>query len=363
MTLRHLVLPLLLVSLAVPAAADVTIRSKMKSGGFNGLGAFEGTDVRSIQGDKSRNTSDITYSGRMMRMLSGPKDAVVITRVDLDKVWSVVPSKKSYTERSISAQFKDMERTEPAETSGKPAKSEKPEKPDKPTHRVKKTEFTVNKTGGKKTINGFPSDETAVRLTVEVEEIETKQVTTFKSDTNVWATPWTAALRKAVDEETKFFQAYMNKLGVKLSPKDRQAFNPAALAMMMGVDKANAEDTLAQAKKKIESINGFPIVTDSRWYVVEDPRATAARKEAAAKQKDEAADEPAVDLSGGVSGAAGSLFGNMAKKKMRANQEKKEAAREGQPAISTYHEVTAIEFTPVPAGSFDVPAGFKKTDK
>ncbi len=357
MTPRLLALPLILVALSVPARADVTLRSKIKSGGYNGFGAFEGTDTRSISGQKSRDLSDLTYAGRMMRMLARPKDAVVITRVDLDKVWTVLPAKKSYTERTISAQFKDMERPEPTDKPGKP------EKAGKQTHRVKKTEFTVNKTGQKKTINGFPTEESAVKLTVEVEEIETKQVTTFKSETNVWATPWTATLHKAVDEETTFFQAYMSKLGLKLSPKDSQAFSPGALAMMMGVDKANAEETLAQAKKKMESINGFPIVTESKWFVVEDARVSAARKDAAAQQKQAQAGDDKVDLSGGVAGAAGSLFGNLAKKKMLANQEKKEAAREGQPSISTYHEVTAIELTSVPADQFDVPAGFKKAEK
>ena len=351
----------LLLAFVIPAASDVTIRSKIKSGGYNGFGAFEGMDARSIQGEKSRVASDITYTGRLMRLMAHPKDAVVITRVDLDKVWTVLPSKKSYIERTISTQFKE---TEHPDAGGKPDKTAKPGTPEKQTHRVKKTEFTVKKTGQKKTVNGFPTEESLVKLTVEVEEIETKQVTTFKSETNVWATPWTANLHKAVEEEQKFYQAYMNKLGLKLSPKDRQVFNPSALAMMMGVDQQNAEETLSQAKKKIESINGFPIVTESKWYVVEDARVTAARKDAAAKQKEaDASGDSKVDLSGGVSGAAGSLFGNLAKKKIRESQDKKAAANEGQPAFSTYHEVTAVELAAVATDRFDVPAGFKKTEK
>ena len=49
------------------------------------------------------------------------------------------------------------------------------------------------------------------------------------------------------------------------------------------------------------------------------------------------------------------------KKKMKASQAKKAEQREGQPMFSTYHEVVAVEQTAVPADSFEVPAGFKKT--
>lgn len=344
--------------LAVPAAADVTIRSKMKSGGFRGIGGFEGTMTRSVKGDKAREVSDVKYSNALMRLAAPPKGGVRITRVDLNKIWQVVPAKKSYSEQSIAGHAKAAEGRGSSRTGDTSGGDEEPGAEEKPTHRVKKSEFTVDKTGRKKTINGFPTEENAVRFTIEVEEIASKEVTTFKFDTDVWTTPLNATLRKAMDEEAKFYQAYMKKLGVKMSPKDREMFNPASVAMMLGVGQKGAADTLAQVKKKMETISGYPILTDARWVVLEDPRA-AAREKAAAMKDDE--DDAGLDLSGGVAGAAGSLFGGFAKKKMKERQAKKEEERAGQPMFSTYYEVLGVDAASIPADQFEVPAGYKKT--
>ena len=357
MRVTRFAVSLLALLLTIPAAADVTIRTKIKSGGFKGFGAFEGSTLRSVQNDKSRNESDITYTGRLMRMMAD-KGGIILTRVDLDKFWFLNPAKKTYREESISQSIKEAgkprEEKEP-EAAGKPGKEEKP------THRVKKSEFTVAKTGQKKSINGFSTEESMVRLLIEVEEIETKYVSTFKMETSVWATPFTPALKKAMDEELKFSQALMSKMGLKISPRDKEAFNPATMALMLGVGEKNAEETIAQMKKKIESINGFPIVTDSRWFAEEDPRVVTAKKEAAAKEA--AADNPDDIDTSSVQGAAGSLFGNFAKKKMKENSEKKAAAREKLPAFSTYTEVLSIDQATVSAAQFDVPAGYRKVEK
>ena len=65
--------------MAAPAAmADVTVKTKVESGGFKGLGAFGGTVERSIQGTKAREASDIDFKGALMRAVTAARDGVDI---------------------------------------------------------------------------------------------------------------------------------------------------------------------------------------------------------------------------------------------------------------------------------------------
>jgi hypothetical protein len=164
-----------------------------------------------------------------------------------------------------------------------------------------------------------------------------------------------------MDEETAFARAYMNKMGLTLSPRQRELFNPATVGALLGVGNKSAEDTLTQVRRKLESVQGFPVVTETTWTSEEDPRAVAANKEAAAKRA-YADDDGGVDLANGVQGAAGSLLGGFAKRKMKQRSEQKAAEREALPLFSTYSEVVSLETSAVPASQFEVPAGFRKTN-
>lgn len=354
--MRGLVTLLAAALIAAPSLADVTVKSKVDSGGFKGMGAFSGTAVRMVADDKAREESDIDFKGRLMRAVTAARNGIEIVRIDLDKIWTLNPKRKTYTERSVSPPPQTREKDEEEEDEA-PGEERGPD--EEPTHRVKKSEFTVVKTGEKKTVNGFPTAENQIRLLIEIEEIATKEVTAYDFVTSVWAAPLTADLRKAAAEEKAFSQAYLKKMGFTPSVQ-RQLFDPRLLAMMLGVEPAKAEETLANTQRKMESIQGYPIVVDARWIVREDPKEIARRKEAA--RADETEDE-GIDLSGGAAGAASSIFGGFAKKKMKERQEKKAAAREALPAFSSYHEVLSVSVAPVPASMFEVPAGYKKVSR
>lgn len=344
---------LALLLLAAPAAqADVTVRSKVESGGFKGLGAFGGTVERSVQGLKSRETSDIDFKGAFMRAVTAARDGVQIVRVDLDRIWMLQPKKKVYTERTIS---QVRHETSPAAPSG--AEKGKEEKPAEPTHRVRRTEFTVSKTGVKKDVNGFPAAENRILMLAEVEEIATKEATTYEFLTTVWTTPWSAELKTVAAEEAAFGQAFAKKLGVSLTPEERRLFDPATVAVMLGVSADKAEETIAQTKKKMSAIDGYPVLIDAAWYVREDAAAAVRR---AAESKAAEPEDEGIDLSNGAAGAASSLLGGFAKKKMKENREKKAADREKLPAFSTYYELLSLNTAPVSEGLFDLPAGFKQ---
>lgn len=331
--------------------ADVTVKSISKSGGFQGMGAHEGSSLRMLQGNKMREDSDFKFSGKMMKfMTGGDKSGAHIVRVDLDKIWRLNLKKKTYTETAISAvKEKAAKTTEPDQPAAEPSD-------EKPTHRIKKTDFTVKKTGAKKTINGFNTEETEARMLVDIEEIASGEVTSYVMVTNFWMTPLTSDLKRALDEEVKFQKAYFTKMGLTFSPKDQEIFGGAALKMMLGLGDKNTGDLLAKLKDKTKDLNGYPIVTESEWTVKEDPKAVQRRKDEQAKADSD--DSP--EVSADPKAMAGNLLGSFAKKKMKQRQEAKEKEREGKPQFSAYHEVVSVSVAGVDAATFDVPAGFKK---
>ncbi len=340
--------------------ADVTLKSQWRSSGFQGMGASEGAMTRSVQGSKAREDSEFKFSGKMMKfMTGGEKSGTQILRVDLDKIWRLNLKKKSYTETSISAQAekiksaprKEEPKAEPE--AGTPAE-------EKPTHRVKKTEVTVKKTGAKKTINGFSTEETEGRMKVDVEEIASGEVTSYLMLTHFWLTPWTADLKKASDEEVAFQKAYLAKMGFTFSPKDREMFGGPALGMMLGVGEQKTADLIKQLKEKTKDLNGFPIVTDSEWSMVEDPKAIQRKKDAQAKAAAEEDSNP--ELSADPQEMAGNLLGAFAKKKMTQRKATKDKEQEGKPAFSAYHEVLSLTVASAEASLFKIPAGFKKVE-
>jgi hypothetical protein len=176
-------------------------------------------------------------------------------------------------------------------------------------------------------------------------------------DSRLWLTPWTTDLKKSMDEELAFQKAYMQKMGLTLSPRDQKLFGGALLNIMLGLGDKKTADLINQFKQKTANVQGYPVVSSSEWFVTEDPKALARRAEEKAKAD---ADEPAPDLSGGAGDIAGNLLGGFAKKKLKQNQAKKEKKQEGKPVFSTYHEVKSVTTATVPADQFEVPAGYKQ---
>ncbi len=340
----------ILALLAPPSRADVTIESLSRSGGLRGMGAFESTAKRMIQGEKSREESTFKFTGKVLGFLSGGKgkEGVEIVRVDLDKVWSLDMKRKTYTERPIAAEPLPMEEKE--------EKGEKAPAEEKPTHKIKKMDFSVKKTGEAKEVNGFKTSEVLAAMLVEIEDLQSQEVTTYTLETRLWITPWTSELRKAQEEEAAFSKAYLAKLTSKQQGKLKDVFSKDMVRNLLGVGGPKTEEALARFEAKLREVDGYPIVTDSRWLIQEDPKAKA-RREAERAKEDEG---EGVNLSGGVSGVAGGLLGGFMKKKVKEKAAAKEKEREGEPVLSTYHEVKGVEVVPGAKDLFEVPEGFKK---
>lgn len=315
-----------------PAAADVVIKTLHKNGGFHGIGASSGETTRYVSGVKARDEGDRRAD---------------ILRVDLDKRWSLDVKKKTYTEGPIKFELPEQRKAE--------GKAASPGKEEKPTHRVKSAKAEVKKGEGSKTINGFKTTQWAATLTVVIEEISTKRTAEYAMTTDIWATPWTAPLRQAMEEEAKFAKAYLKKLGLELSPEDRERFGADGARAFLRAGGPEVEGAIRKLGKELSSIDGYPVVTETTWR---SPAPAAPKGEPEADDDD---GSPLADAAGAgsVGGAAMGFLGGMAKKAAKKKIKEKVKEALGKPAFSVRTEVKKVELAPVPAEKFEVPAGFK----
>jgi len=322
---------LVLLLAAAQVRADATVETLMKSGGFKGMGAFEGTSVTRIQGLKMSESNATKFTGAILSLLPGGGEQITIHRIDKGVIWEIDTKKKSYRENRIEP-FKTVE------SGGTDV--------GKPTVRVTRSEFKVKKTGGSETINAFPCEEYLLSWLFEVENLETKTKTENTMVTNLWTTPETAAIRKYQAEQSAFSDAYMKKIGLNLPPAEMKQFGMEAIASLSGASRREMDAEIARFKSEMAKIKGYPIRTIVNWKTsgaeVPKPEGTEVRE----KQ--------------GPAGGLGDLIGGLKgviSKKLAGGEQK--TAGEGS-FFSSAMEVKAIHAESIPADTFEIPPGYVK---
>src|SRR5690606_898592 len=92
-------------SLSSEARADITIEQRMSVNGAIRLANMTGTTTTTISGDRSHTQSDLRMDNALMRTLArGAGQSIEIVSLGEDKIWSLDPGKKTYTETTLAAQ-------------------------------------------------------------------------------------------------------------------------------------------------------------------------------------------------------------------------------------------------------------------
>lgn len=338
---------LLLAALSV--FADVSVQYESASTGYRGIGAYESKGTRSVSGVKAREEANVRFTGAVLGRIGGKKgkDTVTILRVDQDKVWTLDPKKKTYTETPIKL-------PPPEEEAGEA--DEAPGKEEKPTHRIKSARAEVKKTGDAKTINGFKASKHSALLAIEVEELETKKVAEYKMTSDIWTTPWTKDLRKAADEEAAFQKAYLAKLGVELSPRDKSRFGLETARLLLAAAGPEVEKALAKLTREMSKIDGYAVLTETAWHTPAPPPAAKGEQD-----EDEGSALSDAAGAGSIGGAAAGLLGGMAKRAAKKKAKEAAAPKAGKAAFSIRTEIMKVETSALPKSAFEVPEGYKKT--
>lgn len=321
-----------------PAWGDATIESTIKSGGFKGMGAFEGATTRKYQGEKMWDSSSSKFTGAILSRVAGGSESATVTRVDKGVYWVLDPKNKTYTERPIEAFKKDE--------TGKERQGQ-----EKPKVRVTKAEFSVKRTGASETINGFPCEEYLVTWLLEMEDLETKAKSRSTMTQNLWATPETATIRKVQAEERAFHKAYAQKLGLQISPEEAKQLGIETLAAMSGASQQEIEKGFAKAREEMAKVKGYPIRTVVNWSM-ESEKSAAGEKEGSSSA--ESSSQTPTSVGGFLSGLSKTIS-----QKVMKDQSSGSGQKEGGSFSSTY-EVKAIRADSVPADVFEIPPGYSK---
>jgi hypothetical protein len=366
-------LPVLILALLVTssASADVAIKEKTVSEGLGGFG--NGTTNRTlfVAGDKSRSEDEFTYTGRFKTLAGGgkPRTTLVITRIDKEVVWNVDPEKKQYTELTF-ADMRQMMAAGAAETD-RNAQA-----------RDADMTFTVDvkRTGAKQEVNGFPAEQVVITCVGKPKTSEKGETQgEFRMVMDEWLTKGTPG-SKEIAEYYKRFAEKMG-LGMEMSSIDAMA------RRMYG-------NGMKEIAAKLKDLDGFPVRST---FTIEgspgraEPQQAAAASQAqqdqarAEREKSREAEaseekrrdaEAAAEIGSGTDkgGIAGKLGGFLGRKATRAAQKKTEEKAEkkaeemsssgsgaaaGGPLMKVVTEVVSISTSPAPAGSFEVPAGYK----
>ena len=314
-------MPLILLAILLFASfaqADVT-RKHRSTGQF--MGANEATSVDYYTADRSASESTTKWtSGMMKTMTKGkPQEAVTITRLDKEVVWTLDPKEKKYSEMTFAEFRKQME---DAQSKMKEAEEEN-ELPD--TTAEDMYEWTVEDKSdpNPRTINGWSCR--------NVQMIATG-VNKQNAEDKVWLTldAWNSPDVPGAEEIRAFHERYLKALGI-----DVQAFasglNQAALLYEQQMDM------LIEAGKKAP---GEPVTSllEIKRRQVKGPNIGKAIGE------------------GAMESMTGKLPFGMKKKK--AEPEAPEYVEKVK--FSMTMELTEATSNAVDVAKFEVPAGYKK---
>jgi hypothetical protein len=372
-----LILALLLAS---SAGADVVIKEKSVSEGLGGFG--NGTTSRTVivAGDKSRSEDEATYTGRFKTLAGGgkPRTTVSITRIDKEVIWNLDPDKKEYTELTF-AQMREMMQKGVAE--GEKAAKEGPAKDAEMTFTV-----DVKRTGVKETVNGFPAEQVIITCVGKAKSAEKgAENAGFRMVMDEWLTK----SAPGAEERTEFYKRFAEKLGLDMEMAGINAMARQMYGNGMKELAAKMKGLGGVAVRSTFTIEGSPEMAEARKQAAEQSQSRqvdneAAREKAkkqaeAEEQKQDQADAKdlgsAAATGGGIKGKLGGFLGrklaSAAQKKTEEKVEKKAeemsspgpGAAEGGSLMKVVTDVISISTAPAPAGSFDVPAGYKLQKK
>jgi len=365
--------------LASSAGADVVVKEKTVSEGLSGFG--NGTTIRTlvVAGDKSRSEDEFTYTGRFKTLAGGgkPRTSVAITRIDKEVIWNLEPDKKQYTEMT----FAEMRRMMEQGLAAADQESRKAEAKD-----VKDAEMTftvdVKRTGAKQDVNGFPAEQVILTCTGKPKNPEKGAA---GGEVRIVMDQWLTKNAPGSQEMKAYYRRFAEKLGLEMET----AGIDAMARRMYG-------SGLKEISAKMKGLEGFPVRStftiegSSEMAAAQKPAAESAEtqrelskaerakaKEAEAaeekKQDQEDAKDVGSSVASGGGGIAGKIGGFLGRKAARAAQKKTEEKVEktaegmapsgpgaaGGPMFKVVTEVMSISTSPAPAGSFDVPAGYK----
>lgn len=302
---------------------------------FGKFGTFSNVQTEMISRLKKATDSDSEFKGKGLlgklagkfALRSGEETRIFnlseMTETEIDhrkKTYTVQPIEK-YSPEDVEEPDEYEEETEMGE--------------EESDIKIIRNEFSVDKTGESRTINGFPSQKYAVTWILEWENIRTGEKGTNRLLTDIWTTPLTGDLQKGREIEQEFSREHMQRMGVDLQELQEEMLGTNWLSIFSRMDsQSQAPDPDASRfADEMGKIEGYPVVIDGKYFT-------------------ETEGGPQEEEESGIGG----LLGGLAKKAIK--KDKKDDP--DQPALSYYIELLEYQTTGIPETEFQPPAGYQE---
>lgn len=320
----------LILGLAVGLGADMKSRQKTQVkfegmlgrmvGMFGGKAAKEGIiSTVAISGDRMMTVTD--QSGQLIDLAA-------------EKVYEIDFKGKRYEVLTFAQLRKQWEE---AQAKMKEQAAQAREQPEKKGEVEYELDFSVDKTGARKTVNGYDCQEVVMTIAVRQKGMTLEESGGMVMAADMWMGPAIPAMK----EQAAFMQRYMKQLlGSDTETMARDLAQAMAMYPQMKVG-------MERMKKESVKMDGTAILTTMKIETVMSP-----------EQAKQEGDKPKMGL--GLPGGLGGMFGK--KKKTE------EAPKEGQPAASAKNRATFMTSTTellevqtsASAADVEIPAGFKQ---
>jgi len=345
MRLRALALMTVSILFAAGSArADCYVKSKSVSEGFGGFGATEGTSETWISGGRMAEKSDSHMKNSILDALTKDTKSWTITRLDKGLVWSLDEGDKSYTEFSFAQMKEQMAKSaeefkKAAASRPEASETKTPQAPQRGTSDVK---VDVRKTGAKKKIAGFDTEETVLTLTSTFTDVDSGEEVTMRLTYDAWLAA-DAPCAADMQEMARQFGA-----GAGQDLKESGAMLAAALSST-GID-------MDEFQKRASELAGYPMQTTMTIGTVLTPEQEARIRKARAEAEKER--EKKDEDSGGGFGLGG--FGKKLAKKALPKHDKKDDTPPLDPGVifRTVKTVEQVKSGGNDASVFEVPEGY-----
>lgn len=364
------------------AHADITIEERMsvEGAGAMAMANMNGTTKTSISGQKSRTESDMQMQSRMVRMFArGAGQSTEIVRLDQDKILEVDTQKKQYTEISLADKRAELAK---AMQQMQEAQDKQPSATgmDESDCEWSDSKVDLKKTGEKATIAGYNANQILITASQSCKSRKTGAVCEMSLSLDQWLAP---DFDGGGEEAMKFYQAYAEKMGFAgAGSRDARERAEAMFGRYKGM--------WSELVDKMKDVKGYPVrssfalgfggpqcETAQEAANLPAPPPPGSMGGAMAQAAGEAVGQAAAAKAGesALGGIAGQFGGKIAGSLFKKKQEKKAAQQEqtapaaAAPVASNglitplrvTSELVAVKTDAIPAETFEVPAGYKKT--
>jgi hypothetical protein len=343
------------VLVSAAAQADVTMQEQMSlsGAGMMKMANMSGTTTTVISGDRARTESNMQFESGLMRTFArgaaGPH--VEIVRLDQDKIYSLNPGKKTYTETTFAEQRARMQEAMEAMNKGQASQQQATSGVDESECEWSDPKSEVQRTGEKALIAGFQAEHVTVTATQSCKNKKNGQVCDFGLALDQWIAPGF----EASSETIAYQRAYAEKLG--LGTASSRDFAERAQGMF-----GRYKGIWGELGKKMAELDMKGYAVKSGFSLgVGGPQCQSA-------QQQQAQGTPQQSTPGGIGGALGGALGGMFKKKQQEPAQQQQAAAPPptmagglMPLMSMGTELVSISRDAVAPQTFEVPGDYKKT--